>query len=64
MGSLIQGFFVMGLAICTQGFHAAADVTDTHGAGKGKAVDLAERLYLHGAGKGNHGIGNQIKPFR
>ena len=54
----------MGLAICTQGFHAAADVTDTHGAGKGKAVDLAECLYLHGAGKGNHGIGNQIKPFR
>ena len=29
MGSLIQGFFVMGLAICTQGFHAAADISNT-----------------------------------
>ena len=64
MGSLIQGFFVMGPAICTQGFHAATDVTDTHGTGKGKAVDLAECLNLHGAGKGNHGIGNQIKMIR
>ena len=64
MGSLIQGFFVMGLAICTQGFHAAADITDTHGAGKGKAVDLAEGLDLHGTGKRNQSIGNQIELIR
>ena len=54
----------MRFMISAQRFHTAADVTDTHGAGKGKAVDLAECLYLHGAGKGNHGIGNQIELIR
>lgn len=64
MGSLIQGFFVMGLAICTQGLHAASDVADAHGTGKGKAVHLPEGLNLHGAGKRNQSIGNQIELIR
>ena len=54
----------MRFMISAQRFHTASDVADAHGTGKGKAVDLAECLYLHGAGKGNHGIGNQIELIR
>ena len=59
-----QDFFVLRLPIGTQGFHAAAQITDTHGTGKSITVHLAESLYLHGAGERYHGIGQQIHLIR
>ena len=50
--------------ISTQRFHAASDVADAHGTGKGKAVHLPEGLDLHGTGKRNQSIGNQIELIR
>ena len=65
---IVEGFvkklFIPGQMVSTQGFHAASDIADTHGAGEGVAVDLAEGLDLHGAGKGYHGVGTKIKAFR
>ena len=55
-----QHVFVAGLKIGAQGLHTAAEITDAHGAGKGITVYFAECLYLHGAGEGYHGIGNQV----
>ena len=54
----------MSLMIGAQGFHAAADISDTHSAGKGIAVDLTKSLYLHSAGKGYHSICNEVPCFR
>ena len=60
MQRFVQGAPAMGLAVGTQGFHSAAQVADTHGAGKGIAVHLSEGLHLHGAGKGNHSVRQKI----
>lgn len=54
----------MGLAPDAKGLHAAAQVADAHGTGKGVAVHLAESLYLHGAGEGNNGVGQQVLRLR
>ena len=54
----------MGVAPDAKGLHAAAQVTDTHGTGKGVAVHLAESLHLHGAGKRNDGVGQQVLRLR
>ena len=59
--------FVLGGAVArhepaAQGVHAAAQIADAHGAGKGVAVHLAEGLYLHCTGEGDEGVGHQI-PF-
>ena len=47
-----------------EGFHAAADISDTHGAGKGIAVHFPESLHLHGAGKGYQGVCRKIQRLR
>ena len=60
----VFGLGVAGAAPDTQGLHAAAQVADAHGAGKGVAVHLAERLHLHGAGKGDDGVGQQVLLLR
>ena len=57
---LVQRLTVACLAVGTQGFHAASDISDAHGTREGVAVDLAERLHLHGAGEGYHCIGEDI----
>ena len=54
----------MGLAPDAESLHAAAQVADAHGTGKGVAVHLAEGLHLHGAGEGNNGVGQQILRLR
>ena len=54
----------MRFMISAQRFHTASDVADAHGTGKGKAVHLPEGLNLHGAGKRNQSIGNQIELIR
>ena len=54
----------MGLAPDAECFHTAAQVTNAHGAGKCIAVHLAEGLYLHGAGEGDEGVGQQIQLLR
>ncbi len=64
MHGFIDGLGVVGQPVGTQGLHAAAQVTDSHGAGKSVAVDLAECLYLHGAGEGNHGIRQEVPLVR
>ena len=51
----------MGVAPDAKGLHAAAQVADAHGTGKGVAVHLAESLHLHGAGKRNDGVGQQVQ---
>ena len=61
MPGLAQGFPVVEPQPRHQGIHAAAQVADAHGAGKGIAVHLAESLYLHGAGKGDQGVGGQVE---
>ena len=47
-----------------QRIHAAAQVADAHGAGKGVAVHLAEGLHLHRAGKRDQRVGHQIPLLR
>ena len=63
-----KGFLKICSILCfpvgTQGFHSAAQIADTHGAGKGIAFDLAEGLYLHRTGKGNDAVGDQVTGFR
>ena len=54
----------MGLAPDAKGLHAAAQVADAHGTGKGVAVHLAESLHLHGAGKRNDGVCQQVLRLR
>lgn len=54
----------MRFMISAQRFHTASDVADAHGTGKGKAVHLPEGLDLHGTGKRNQSIGNQIELIR
>lgn len=54
----------MRFMISAQRFHTASDVADAHGTGKGKAVYLPEGLDLHGTGKRNQSIGNQIELIR
>ena len=60
MQSLPQQLFVAGMPKTNQRIHTAAQVADAHGTGKRVAVYLAERLYLHGAGKGYQCVGTDI----
>ena len=60
----VPGLRFVGLAPDAQRLHAAAQVTDAHGAGKGVAVHLAESLHLHGAGKRDDGVGQQVLLLR
>ena len=62
MQGLPQQLFIAGMPERDQRVHAAAQIADAHGAGKGVAVHLAERLHLHGAGEGYQRIGGHI-PF-
>ena len=64
MKRLAEGFGVAAHQPCAEGIHAAAQIADAHGAGEGIAVHLAEGLYLHGAGEGNEGVGQQIQLLR
>ena len=43
-----------------EGFHAAPQVADAHGAGEAVAVHFPEGLYLHGAGKRDDGVGQHV----
>ena len=61
---LVQGARGADLAVRTQGFHTAAQVSDAHGAGKSIAVHFAESLHLHSAGKGDKGVGCRVPAFR
>ena len=45
----MQNVFIARSGINAQRFHTASEIADTHGAGKGISVDLAECLNLHGA---------------
>ena len=56
----VQHLPVMCVKINAQGLGAAAHVADAHGAGIGVAPDLAEGLHLHGAYKGNQGVGQGV----
>lgn len=60
-----QGFMqcvsIAGSDKSTQGVCSASDIADAHSAGKGVTIDFTETLYLHGTGKGNNSIGQQIK---
>ena len=64
MKRLAEGFGAAAHQPCAEGVHAAAQIADAHGAGEGIAVHLAEGLYLHGAGEGNEGVGQQIQLLR
>ena len=63
-GKVVQGLpqsaFIVAVSECDQRVHAAAQVADAHGTGKRVAMHLAERLHLHGAGKGDDGVGQQV----
>ena len=48
-GGFVQNVFIARSGINAQRFHTASEIADTHGAGKGISVDLAECLNLHGA---------------
>ena len=61
---LAEGFGAAAHQPCAEGIHAAAQIADAHGAGEGIAVHLAEGLYLHGAGEGDEGVGQQIQLLR
>ena len=60
----INGLWIVGQPVGTQRFHAASQIANAHGAGKGIAVDFTKCLYLHGAGEGNHGIRQEIPLIR
>lgn len=59
-GRFSQQTPVTGMSFRQQGFHTAAQIADTHGTGKGIAIDLAKCLDLHSAGEGDHGVGQQV----
>ena len=50
--------------ICAKRLGAAAHVADAHGACVGVAAHLSEGLHLHGAHKGNDGVGESINRLR
>ena len=58
--SFVLRLGVAGAHPSAEGFHAAPQVADAHGAGETIAVYLPEGLYLHGAGKGDDGIRQQV----
>lgn len=60
MKRFVKRLFIMSLSVGTQSLHPTSDISDAHGTCKCIAVNLPERLNLHGAGKGNKRIGNQI----
>ena len=64
MSGFSQELSILGSAARHEGFHAAAEVADAHGAGKGIAVHLTECLNLHGAGKGNQGVCQHVQGLR
>ena len=45
-------------------FHTASYISDTHRTGKCVAVNFAERLNLHGTGKRDQRVGDQIEASR
>ena len=67
-GEIVEGFAPGGAVArhepAAQRIHAAAQVADAHGAGKGVAVHLAEGLHLHRAGKRDQRVGHQIPLLR
>lgn len=52
----VKGLSIMSLAVGAEGFHAAADISNTHGTCKGVSIYLAEGLNLHGTGEGYDGV--------
>lgn len=60
----VKDLSVMGLTVGTKGFHAAADISNTHGTCKGVSIYLTEGLNLHGAGEGYDGVRENIAVCR
>ena len=56
----MQHLPVTGVEIDAQGLRSAAHVADAHGAGVGVAPDFMEGLDLHGADKGDQGVGQGL----
>lgn len=60
----LQGLAALRDPIGTYRFHSAAHISDAHGTGESVSVNLAECLYLHRAGEGNHCVGHQVPAVR
>ena len=58
--TFVPQLLILTLGIAEKQLCPAAEIAGTHGSGIGHSVDLAEALHLHGADKGNKGIGDQI----
>jgi hypothetical protein len=50
--------------VADERLRAAAQVADAHGRGERAAVQLAERLHLHAAGKGREAVGDKVDGSR
>lgn len=61
---LVQDRDIARVEIRAQRLGAAAHVADAHGACVGVAAHLSEGLHLHGAHKGNDGVGESINRLR
>lgn len=60
----LQGLAALRDPIGTYRFHSAAHISDAHGTSESVSVNLAECLYLHRAGEGNHCVGHQVPAVR
>ena len=61
MKRFIQGRLIFSPQVVRQALRAAPQVPDAHRACISVSVHLSEGLNLHGAGKGNQHVGNDIE---
>ena len=54
----------MRMEVFAQRLGRAAEIADAHRAGIGVAVDLVERVHLHGADEGDQGVGQRVDAVR